>query len=88
MRRLYDEEEAREYNPGDWRSVSALPCDKRTGRDMDFMWQRDPFQTGISVDEATGKVSVDEGDFREGVLEAPGVDYLLACWMAAYLGVV
>lgn len=88
MRRLYDEEEAREYNPGDWRSVSALPCDKRIGRDMDFMWQRDPFQTGLSVDEATGKVSVDEGDFREGVLEAPGVDFLLACWMAAYLGVV
>jgi hypothetical protein len=51
---------------------------------MDFLWQRDPFQTGIRVDDA-GNVSVDPG---RPEIEVPGVDYLLACYAADYLGVV
>ncbi len=57
-----------------------LPVDKRPGLDLDFMWQRSPFLTDLMPGGQVGKDCPDT--------ESPGVDYLLAYWLAAYLKVV
>ncbi|MGZ8701014.1 MAG: hypothetical protein ACXWZY_01840 [Gaiellaceae bacterium] len=53
-------------------AIFALPQTARTGSDKDFVWQRHPF---------------DPAGSRPNRVH-PGVDYLLAYWMAAYLGVL
>ena len=50
----------------------ALPVTARTGSDKDFVWQRHPF---------------DPSGSRPNRVH-PGVDYLLAYWMAVYLGIL
>jgi hypothetical protein len=56
----------------------------RPGRGKDFLWQRDPFDTSIMARRDGTRVA-DEG---EPDIEAPGVDYLLTCYLADYLNVV
>lgn len=53
-------------------AVFALPQTARTGSDKDFVWQRHPF---------------DPSGSRPNRIH-PGVDYLLAYWLARYLGIV
>ncbi|MBV9848667.1 MAG: hypothetical protein JO250_03160 [Armatimonadetes bacterium] len=61
----------------------ALPLRQRPGGDWDFGWQRDPFHSVLSVTNGVPTVETGSPD-----VEAPGVDYLLSCWMAAHLGLV
>ncbi|MGZ8702301.1 MAG: hypothetical protein ACXWZY_08445 [Gaiellaceae bacterium] len=70
----------------------ALPVDMRTGNNMDFVWQRHPFNAAIpNTAGRTGTPGEQEVHqsgapvARRGV-ENPGVDYLLPYWMAVYLG--
>jgi len=79
-----------ETEPGcDWVSLWPLPVHKRGGSNVDFAWQRPPFQTDTTVCRHTpkyaGQPSVDAG---HPDIEGPGLDYLLPVWMARYLGVV
>ena len=53
-------------------AVFALPLTARTGSDKDFAWQRHPF---------------DPSGSRPNRIH-PGVDYLLAYWLAVYLRIV
>ena len=79
-----------------WVAQYALPISKRIGRGMDFMWQREPFQVAMS--ESLRKSGAPPPDQTEilnsgagGLMrlrEGPAVDYLLAYYMAAYLGLV
>lgn len=79
-----------------WVAQYALPISKRIGRGMDFMWQREPFQAAMS--ESLRKPGAPPPDQTEilnsgagGLMrlrEGPAVDYLLAYYMAAYLGLV
>ena len=75
-------------------STGPLPADRRFGEDLDFTWQRSPFDTGLTLEAegAGGNSPISgqkRGDTRGGtVIEAPGVDYLLACWLARYLKVI
>ncbi len=79
-----------------WISNFALPLWGRVGQGMDFMWQRHPFQVGM--DEKIRRPGAPPPDQME-VLQngAPGihrlregsaVDYLLAYYMAVYLGLL
>lgn len=79
-----------------WISNFALPLWGRVGQGMDFMWQRHPFQVGM--DEKIRRPGAPAPDQME-VLQngAPGnhrlregaaVDYLLAYYMAVYLGLL
>lgn len=79
-----------------WVANFALPITGRIGRGMDFMWQRDPFQVGM--DEKIRRPGAPPPTETEVLASgAPGihrlregsaVDYLLAYYMAVYLGVV
>lgn len=73
----------------DWVATRPFKVMDRTGGGLDFLWQHAPFLTGIRAkgfDPGTDCISdIDLGDAR---MESPGVDYLLAYWMAAYVGVV
>jgi hypothetical protein len=73
----------------------ALPVWARTGSKQDYMWQKDPFSVGAGENACPqrgigGPPSLDSlmsygaSPNREG----PGVDYLLAYWMAVNLGVL
>jgi len=65
----------------------ALPVQYRPGRDLDFCWQRPPFLTGLSLNDA-GKIDLTSLDLGQVTQEAPGVDFLLAFWMADYLNLM
>jgi hypothetical protein len=72
-------------------SLAPLPVHHRPGRDMDFVWQRPPFTTGTQLSpiyrwpvKLKDQVTADGG---RPEFQAPGVDYLLAYWMGAYLQV-
>jgi len=75
-------------------SVYTLPPRGRRGRDLDFMWQRHPFRAAFNQSSDSPEcaqtpptpTSVAQCGARNRV--APGVDYLLAYWLAAYLGIV
>jgi hypothetical protein len=76
-------------------ALYPLPPSGRNGRDLDFMWQRHPFKTAWNARSDrrecrnAGRPNAD--DVRECGSKnrvAPGVDYLLAYWLAAYLGIV
>jgi hypothetical protein len=79
-----------------WISNNALPIWGRIGRGMDFMWQRDPFQVGM--DEGMRRPGAPPPDqmeiLRNGaqgihrLREGAAVDYLLAYYLAVYLGVI
>jgi hypothetical protein len=76
-------------------ATSALPVWARGGERQDFMWQMDPFslaaEEGACPARFTGGPPSMESLVATGASpkrEGPGVDYLLAYWMAAYLGVV
>jgi hypothetical protein len=76
-------------------SRRPLPLQHRIGNGMDFVWEHDPFETGLhgGLDKcgtaaASQRPSTDviktcgsDANAREG----PGVDYLLPYWMAVYL---
>ncbi len=69
-------------------ALEALPVDKRPGRRSDFLWQRDPFTTGLWLDlTSEGSGSEVELDPGSPELISPGIDYLLPYWMGRYLGV-
>ncbi|HUQ52986.1 MAG TPA: hypothetical protein VM692_12245, partial [Gammaproteobacteria bacterium] len=76
-------------------AANALPVDKRPSREsMDFLWQRQPFEVAMRndigrTDTPTEQEILDKGErggdyWREG----PGVDYLIAYWLAVYLKVI
>jgi hypothetical protein len=74
-------------------SVFALPVRGRAGRDKDFVWQRDPFDTAYRGSVATCQTvppSAEEvarcGSRPNRV--HPGVDYLIAYWLARYLRIL
>ncbi|GEM_PF-2612067 len=74
-------------------AVKALPVWLRLGRNMDFMWQRHPFEVGWKdIDRTvppTEEEIVAKGSPGLSFLEeSPGVDYLVAYWLAVYLKVV
>lgn len=70
----------------------ALPVHLRPGRDMDFLWQRPPFQTGLSRNtDGTWKMDFggengnDPGAER---IESPGIDFLLPYYMARFFDIL
>jgi hypothetical protein len=68
----------------------ALPVDGRPGGDKDFMWQRDPFRISVRAEGCRRSPPPDVEDLlnldsRRARRETPGVDYLLAYWLAVYL---
>ena len=67
---------------------AALPVHLRPGRNMDFVWQRDPFQTGLVQPPGTSGAIAPVVDPGRPDLEGPGIDYLLPYWMGRYLGVL
>jgi hypothetical protein len=72
----------------------ALPVSKRLGRNMEFVWEKQPFEPGFLHEEAQSarptELQVREkGERNEHRrTEGPGVDFLIAYWLAVYLGVV
>lgn len=72
-----------------WLSLSALPVQKRPGQDMDFVWQRAPFLTALDYSHAPPAPTESPAAIRlRESTEAPGIDFLLAVWMAAHLNIV
>lgn len=79
-----------------WVANFPLPLTGRIGRGMDFLWQRHPFQVGM--DEKVRRPGAPPPEQAEilrtgapGVhprREGPGVDYLIAYYLARYLGIV
>ncbi len=70
-----------------------VPLPARVGNGMDFMWQRSPFGTALPTAKCGVGSRPTEADLRANGAadprrEGPAVDYLLAYWAAAYLGVV
>jgi hypothetical protein len=79
-----------------WVAQYALSPSKRIGRGMDFMWQREPFQVAMSESlrkpgapppEQTEVLNSGAGGLMR-LREGPAVDYLLAYYLAVYLGVI
>ncbi len=74
-------------------AVKALPLDKRPSREsMDFIWQRQPFEVAMNH-EADRTEAPDASEIlakgQNGLWrEAPGVDYLIAYWLARHLQVL
>ena len=68
-------------------STFALPLESRPG-DRDYLWEDPPFDTGVDVSSLTsgapGPKQIASAPYRE----SPAVDYLLAYWMAVYLGLL
>jgi len=57
------------------------------------MWQRDPFRISVGADGCKRSPLPDTEDLlglgsRRATRESPGVDYLLAYWLAVYLEVL
>lgn len=74
-------------------STYALPIRARNGRDKDFVWQRDPFDTSYrgGDKDCRGAPPTEQEVSKCGGRPArihPGVDYLLAYWLANYLKVL
>jgi hypothetical protein len=76
-------------------ATAALPVWARGGMQQDFMWQKDPFT--LAADEnACPRRGIGGAPSIESLTssgssprrEGPGVDYLLAYWMAVHLGVL
>ncbi|MEX0675050.1 MAG: hypothetical protein WD067_09765 [Gaiellaceae bacterium] len=70
----------------------ALPLAARPGSNKDFIWQRDPFDIPYrgSVESCKAIPPTEEDARRCGSRPNrvyPGVDYLLAYWLATYLGI-
>lgn len=73
-------------------AVFALPLTARPGGNKDFLWQRDPFDIPYKGSvESCKTIPPKEEDARRCGSRPnriyPGVDYLLAYWLATYLGV-
>lgn len=71
----------------------ALPVDGRTGKDKDFMWQREPFRISVSEGGCTRSYRPDTEQIlklgsKASEHESPGIDYLLAYWLAVYLRIL
>jgi hypothetical protein len=71
----------------------ALPVDGRYGRDKDFMWQRDPFRISVSAAGCKRSPQPDTEQIlklgsKRSQRESPGIDYLLAYWLAVYIGIL
>ena len=71
----------------------ALPLRQRIGRDKDFVWQRDPFRTSYRANtqgcqrQPPTRSEVERCGGRPNRVN-PGVDYLIAYWLARYLNVI
>jgi hypothetical protein len=74
----------------------ALPVWGRIGRGMDFMWERSPFDVGFKFHDPSRPECTVMPPTAGQILECgsaprregPGVDYLLAYWLGAYLEVL
>lgn len=79
-----------------WIANFALPIWGRVGQGMDFMWQRHPFQVGMDEKmRRPGAPPPDQTEVLENgapkqhrLREGAAVDYLLAYYLAVYLGVL
>ncbi len=76
-------------------AVNALPVWARVGQSKEFMWQRYPFETGMKHDRSGLGARPQEDEIIErgakkdfAQREYPGVDYLIAYWLARYLDVL
>jgi hypothetical protein len=63
------------------------------GKDKDFMWQREPFRISVSADGCKRSPRPDTEQIlklgsRSSQRESPGIDYLLAYWLAVYLNIL
>jgi hypothetical protein len=74
--------------------TAALPVYARIGNGADFMWQQNPFTVAIPQSKCTpasaAPTAQEVGSFpgaSDPLREGPGVDYLVAYWLAAYLHV-
>jgi hypothetical protein len=66
-----------------------MPVDTRIGDGMDFAWERDPFQLGLKAGpNNAAPTKADASLAGDPLREGPAVDYLLAYWLAVYLGVL
>jgi len=77
-----------------------LPMYGRIGKGMDFSWQRHPFSLSVgdaACNPATPPTETQilqngapaqTGDLDHRLREGPAVDFLLAYWLGAYLGVI
>lgn len=77
-----------------------LPMYGRIGKGMDFSWQRHPFSLSVgdaACNPATPPTEAQilqngapaqAGDLDHRLREGPAVDFLLAYWLGAYLGVI
>jgi hypothetical protein len=68
----------------------ALPIDGRRGKNAHFMWEHAPFRLSIGSARCTASPLPDSNQIRaqDENREGPGVDYLLAYWLAEYLDVL
>lgn len=74
----------------------ALPVWARSGYGMDFSWQKQPFEIAYELSVCRSAMAGTKPTAAQllawGHLkpdrEGPGVDYLLAYWLGAYLGVL
>jgi hypothetical protein len=74
-------------------SKYALPLTVRIGRDKDFVWQRDPFHTSFRANaQGCQRIPPTQSEVVSCGAEMnrihPGVDYLIAYWLARYLNVL
>jgi hypothetical protein len=74
-------------------AVYALPIAGRNGLDKDFVWQRDPFDISYKGSRANCTSLPPQADEVQRCggrpnRVHPGVDYLLAYWLARYLRIV
>jgi hypothetical protein len=74
-------------------ALKAMPVDKRPSREsMDFIWQRQPFEVAMNhkIDrkDTPSETEILEKGQDELWREAPGVDYLIAYWLARHLRVL
>jgi hypothetical protein len=74
----------------------ALPVDKRIGRNMEFIWQRHPFDVGMKSEnclpapqgQRTPASTIATDGARTPNRESPGVDFLLPYWASVYIGIL
>ena len=68
----------------------ALPIDGRRGKNAHFIWEHAPFRLSIGSSRCTRSPLPDSNQIQsqDSEREGPGVDFLLAYWLAVYLDVL
>lgn len=79
-------------------ATAALPVQNRIGNGMDFVWEHDPFSSGLALGAGQCTLNAFSAAPTPGLIktcgsdklqrEGPGVDYLLPYWMSVYLRVL